>query len=296
MPSTLVAKDELVAIGGDATRARSFVWNRALLLLVLAQMIALYMPTLRWLWDRWTMSVWHNAHGMFTAGLAAFFIWRQLSQTSTLPVSSSAWGFAFLFPALLLRALDAAMHTELLAAVSLVLVLPGLSLLFLGVVRTRRIAFPLALSSLMLPIPLGLSESIHLSLREVTTIGTATLIPYLGVPVLAEGTTLHLPNATLLVGDACSGFSTLYASVVVAGLAAYHTPIASRRVLVLLAAPPIAIAANIVRVTLLSLLVNSHGGDVLNSWIHPGSGILSFLLALPILFWIARPPRSMETS
>ena len=293
MAFTAARENAAVVLPTRHSSASYIAGNRALLALVLILSVALYLPTLGWLIDRWTMSVWHNAHGMFTAVLVVFFIWRQLRHTH-LPISSSAWGFAFVVPALILHALDAAMNTELLAAVSLVLILPGLSLLFLGIERTRRIAFPLAFASLMLPIPLGLTESLHMRLRELATLGSAALMPYLGIPVFTEGTTLHLPNASLLVSDACSGFSTLYAAVVVASITAYNASNLRRGILVLFAAPPIAVAANIVRVTLLSLLVNSQGGDVLGTWLHPGSGILTFALALPIIFWLGGPSRPAE--
>jgi exosortase len=263
---------------------------------VLFEALVLYLPALRWLVDRWTMSVWHNAHGMFTALLVAYFIWRQLSDARQMPMASSAWGFAFLVPALVVHALDAGMHTQLLGAVSLVLILPGLSLLFLGVERTRLIAFPLAFSALMLPVPLALTERIQMLLREVTTVGAAAIIPWFGVPVFAEATTLHLPNAGLLVSDACSGFSTLYAAVVVASLTAYHSTSMPRAVIVLTAAPFIAVGANILRVSLLSVLVNWRGSDVLGTWLHPASGVLTFLLALPIIFFLGGSLRTGRRS
>src|SRR5688500_15746381 len=184
------ARESASAVSTGRSSARS-VMSSAILAVVLVEIVALYLPTVRWLIDRWTMSVWHNAHGMFTAVLVIFFVWRQLRQARHFPISSSAWGFAFVLPALILNALDAAMHTQLLAAVSLILILPGLSLLFLGVERTKLIAFPLAFATLMLPIPLALTESLQMRLREVTTFSAAAIIPILGVPVFAEGTTLH---------------------------------------------------------------------------------------------------------
>jgi exosortase len=276
---------------------RPLVWpalSRTLLGLVLVEIVILYLPTLRWLIDRWTMSVWHNGHGMFTAMLVTFIVWRQLRDAKHLPVTSCAWGFVFIIPALILRAFDAAMHTQLLAAVSLVLILPGLSLLFLGTKRTKLIAFPLAFAALMLPIPLALTESLQMRLRELTTLGAAAVIPRLGVPVFSEGTTLFLPGAHLLVSDACSGFSTLYAAMVVASLTAYSTTSVWRRILVMIAAPPIAVAANIVRVSLLSLLVNWQGVDVLATSLHPASGILTFVVALPIIFWLGGTSKPAE--
>ena len=294
MASTAARENASVVLTTARSASRSIAGNRILLALVLIEIVVLYLPAVRWLFDRWTMSVWHNAHGMFTAILVAFFISQQLRKARHLPISSSAWGFVFLIAALMIHAVDAAIHTQLLAAVSLVLILPGLSLLFLGVDRTKLIAFPLAFATLMLPIPLALTESLQLLLREMTTSGASAMIYRLGVPVFAEETTLHLPKATLLVSDACSGFSTLYASIVVASLTAYHATGVARRLLVLVAAPPIAVAANIVRVTLLCLLVNWQGGAVLGSWLHPGSGVLSFLLALPIIFWLGGSSRSRE--
>jgi exosortase len=294
MVSTAARENAPVVLTTGRSVSRSIAGNRILLTLVLIEIVVLYLPTVRWLFDRWTMSVWHNAHGMFTAILVAFFISRQLRKARSLPSCSSAWGFGFLIAALMIHAVDAAIHTQLLAAVSLILILPGLSLLFLGVEKTKLIAFPLAFATLMLPIPLGLTESLQLSLREMTTSGASAMIYRLGVPVFVEDTTLHLPKVSLLVSDACSGFSTLYAAIVVASLTAYHSNGVARRLLVLVAAPPIAVAANIVRVTLLSLLVNWQGGAVLGSWLHPGSGVLSFMLALPIIFWLGGSSRPRE--
>src|SRR5262249_1686490 len=146
---------------------------------------------------------------------------------------SSAWGFALLVPALLLHAVDAGMHTELLSAIALFLTLPALSLLFLGVERTKAIAFPLCFMIFALPIPLGITETIHLVLRRLTVAGTTALLPVLGIPVFAEGTTLHMLNGNLEVADACSGFSTLYAALAVATLTAYTASSTTRRIVVL---------------------------------------------------------------
>src|SRR3954447_10555685 len=149
-----------------ATAVRS-MWSTALLAVVAIELIALFAPTARWLYGRWTMSVWHNAHGLFIPPLVGWMIWQELKERTDLPARSSAWGFLFLVPALALQIVDTGMHTELLSAIALVMALPGLSLLFLGRARTRLIAFPLFLAAFALPIPLGLTETIHLVLRKI---------------------------------------------------------------------------------------------------------------------------------
>ena len=252
-------------------------------------MLAVYAPTLAWLWDRWTLSVWHHAHGLIIPPVVAYFVYQELREHPGEVRDPSSWGFALLVPALGLHAIDTALHTQLLSAISLVLALPGLSLLMLGWRRTRTILFPLAFLAFMLPIPLAVTEQIHLALRHVATAVSSIMLPWLGVPVLVEGTTLHLPGATLLVADACSGFSTLYAALAVACLTAYAGSGVGRRVLVLAAAAPLAIAANGLRVVLLALLVYWQGTDVLETPWHAISGLLTFALVLPVIFWLGQP-------
>lgn len=258
--------------------------------LVLAALVVLYAPTVAWLWERWTMSVWHNAHGMLIPVVVAYFVRDELSRYEGPAEEGSSWGFAWLVPALLLHVFDVAMHTQLLSAASIVIALPGLSLLFLGVGRTRAILFPLLFLAFMLPIPLGVTERLHLALRYITASGVEQFLSTVGVPILLENLTLQSGESRLYVADACSGFSTLYAAMTVACLTAYFCPVTWRRVAVLLAAAPIAIGANVLRVALLVMLVRWYGTDVLETSAHELSGILTFVLALPLIFWIGSTP------
>jgi exosortase len=284
-------------LAADLTTPAPAAWRRPLLVIVAIELIVLFVPTVRFLIDRWTVSVWHNAHGMFVPPLVAWFAWQELKTRTALPTEGSAWGFLLLVPALTLHALDAGIHTELLSAVALLIALPGLSLLFLGLERTKAIAFPLCFMVFALPIPLGITETLHLALRHMTVAATSALLPYLGVSVFTEGTTLHLTNGALQVADACSGFSTLYAAFAGATLAAYTAASPARRVLVLLAAAPIAIASNILRVILLVVMVQGWGADSLHTILHPLSGLMTFALALPLIFWLGGPvaPRKATT-
>ena len=264
---------------------------RIVLALAAVELVILFAPTVEWLYERWTMSVWHNAHGLFVPPVVGYLVYEELRRAPAASRAPSALGFAFLVPALLLHALDAGMHTQLLSAMALVLALPGLSLLLLGVERTRSIAFPLAFMLFALPIPLGFTEQIHLQLRHVTTAAVANLLPLLGVWVFPEGTTLHVASGSLDVTDACSGFSTVYAAVALAFLVAYSAPTTRHRIVVLLAAVPLAVAANVLRVIVLVVLALSQGFEVLDTFIHPLSGLLTFALALPTVFWLGATPK-----
>src|SRR5688572_6635053 len=155
MTTTGTLTHEAVADTRVAGRSRlTERWQRVVLALAACELIVLYAPTLLWLWERWTLSVWHHAHGLLIPPVVGYFVYHELRRHAHLPRSASAWGFAIVVPALALHALDAGMHTELLSAVSLVLLLPGLSLLSLGAVRTRAILIPLVFLAFALPIPL----------------------------------------------------------------------------------------------------------------------------------------------
>jgi exosortase len=277
------------AVPTTAGRGRLVTAQRLLLALVAVELVLLYAPTVAWLIDRWTLSVWHNAHGMLIPFAVAYFAWQELRPLAHEESRANPWGFLFLVVAVGMHVLDTGMHTQILSAASIVVALPGLSLLFLGTTRTKAIAFPLAFLVFMLPIPLVVTERIHLFLREIATAATANLVPLLGVTIFTEGTTIHLREGVLQVGDACSGFSTLYASCAVAALTAYGCNHWRGRILALAAAVPLAIGANILRIVLLVLVVRFLGMESLDTWIHPGSGMLTFAIALPAIMWIGRP-------
>ena len=270
--------------------------SRLVLAVVALECAVLFWPTIEWLYQRWTLSVWQHAHGLFIPPLVGYFAYQELKPLAGQPRSASAWGFVFLVPALVLHALDAGLHTQLLSAVALMLALPGFSLLLLGVERTRRIAFPLAFLLFALPIPLAVTENIHLQLRYIVVAVVSWLMPWAGVPVYVEGTTLHMANGAVEIADACSGFSTLYAAVAVAALTAYSAPSTLRRVLVLSSAVPLAIGANLLRVFVLVLLVVWKGSEILDTIIHPLSGVATFALSLPIIFWLGGDARRAKQS
>jgi exosortase len=248
--------------------------------------ILVFAPTIYWLWQRWTMSVWHNVHGMFIPFVVAYFIFKVLRSDPIVDAEQSAWGFLFLILGLGMVVLDSAIRTQLLSAFGMLVCLPGLSLLLLGSRRTRALAFVWALSFFMLPVPAAFIEGFLLLLRRITAAGAEHVIALLGVPVAREDTTLFLPVGRLSINDGCSGFSVLYASITLALVLAYFSSSWPRRVVTLGVAFPIAMACNALRCALLGLLVQHWGGGILNTVVHPVSGMLTFSAAAALVTYV----------
>jgi exosortase len=268
----------------DTSRWRYLVKRNAALAACLAAYGIIAAPTVQWLWQRWTMSIWHNGHGIFVPFLIAYLVRETLKDDpAKQEEASSPWGFAFLVPAMLLIILDSAIETQLLSALALVITLPGLSLLFLGARRTRALAFPWLLALFMLPIPAAFVEPVMAKLRIISSIGTERLIDLLGIPVVRDYTTLVLTGASVSIEDACSGFSTLYASLTFAFLFAHLAYSPAKKLMLVAAAAPIAIASNILRCAALAILADRYGDGILDTSLHVGSGLVSFASALVVL-------------
>jgi exosortase/archaeosortase family protein len=61
-------------------------------------------------------------------------------------------------------------------------------------------------------------------------------------------------------------------------------------VVILAAAAPAAIIANVLRCAALSLMVQGWGTEFLETWLHPFTGLASFGLALAVLMMLAGRP------
>jgi exosortase len=279
-PACQTGPSELARRGFSREIAAQSVWG------VLA--LLTFAPTIFWLWQRWTMDVWHNIHGLFIPFVVAYFTRKVIRSDQVADAEQSAWGFLFIGFGLGMIVLDSAIRTQLLSALGLVICLPGFSLLLLGPRRTKALTFAWMLCFFMLPIPAAFVETLMLLLRRMTAWGSEHLVALCGVPVIRVDTTLFLPVGPLIIGDGCSGFSVLYASVALALFLAYINCSRVRGIVTIALAVPIAVACNSLRCTILALLVARWGGGILNTRLHPLSGMLTFAAAMALLTFLSR--------
>jgi exosortase len=252
---------------------------------ILAALFALvYAPTAAWFVERWSMGVWWHVHGFVVFPLAFWLARARLRSLPPEPPSSSALGFLFLAPAALLQMLDAMLGFEILSAVSMLLAIAGLALLLLGRRRAKAIWFPLLFTGFAIPIPLLVARPIHLALRQVAAVSTEGALSFLGYDVHREGFHLRVGPEQLEIADACSGFSALMAMLMVGLLLAYMGRTRLwRGALLVLSVLPAAVAANVARCVLLSMLIAAFGGGILDTAVHPVSGMFTFAAALGLV-------------
>jgi exosortase len=179
---------------------------------------------------------------------------------------------------------------------SLVLLIAGLVIYLRGWRLFGAVLFPWVCLFLMIPIP-------GLILNQVTApmqlfaarFAHATLVLF-GVPVLREGNILFLPAMTLEVAQACSGirsFMTLITLGVIYGYFREHSTV--RRVILLLAVGPIAIAANGLRIVATGLVVQFWSPRMAMGFFQSIEGLFMVGLALLMFFLVHSLMRSLTT-
>ena len=183
-------------------------------------------------------------------------------------------------------------HEFFLRRVSLIPVLWGLTLLFWGWPVARRVIFPFAYLTLMIPLPYILYDSVAFPLRLIAAFLAGWTLSLLGLPVFVEGNIIHLPNTVMNVVDACSGIRSLISLLAVGVLLAYlMLPNRWSKPLVVILVVPVAVFANAVRVVVAGLLAEYFGQAAMEGAMHEFVGWLVFIFAFLILAgitWLLR--------
>src|SRR5262249_26497498 len=121
-------------------------------------------------------------------------------------------------------------------------------------------------------------------LQRVATIASTFLLQTIGLPAVAERNTILLNEAKLDVVTACSGLRMLVIFFALATAVALliRRPI-WEKCLVVASAAPIALASNVVRITVTGILQQSVGAEAAKAVFHDLAGWLMMPLALALL-------------
>ena len=266
--------------------ARRYPWWQVAVLVVLIGW--LYSSILYHLVGQWWQDP-NFSHGFFVPLFSAFVVWQDRSRLAAVPLTPSSWGLLIVVVALCVLILGVMGAELFLSRVSLLLLVAGLIIFFLGWNYFRAVLFPWAFLVLMIPIPAIVFNQITFPLQLLASKVAATVLPILGVPVLREGNVINLPAMALEVAEACSGIRSLLSLTTLAIIYGYlMEPRTSVRVLLALASLPIAVAANSFRIVGTGLLVQYWDPEKAEGFFHLFSGWLIFVISLLMLFLFHR--------
>ena len=242
--------------------------------------IVAYIPTFIWMIDRWTENDTYYSHGFLVPLISGYIIWLNRKRLSAITVKPSNWGWLFFGVGIAIHALSALWRVYFTSGFSLLLVLPGLVLLFFGKRFLRELVFPLAFLIFMIPLPLVAIANLSFRLKIFAAQISTVIVNKIGIPAVRDGSVIKTMHAYLMVEDPCSGIRSLISLIALGALMAYfsHLPRIKKSVL-LIASVPIAVSSNIVRIVSLCLASEMYGEKLATGLFHDVLGVLVFAFA-----------------
>jgi exosortase len=243
-----------------------------------------YWPTLAAMAHKWTIDPQYS-HGYLVPAFAIALLWLRRRRLQGVTWSWSWWGVALVAGAALLRVVSAYLNFDWLDAASLLPCLAGWFLLLGGRVALAWSAPSLAFLFFMIPLPYRVETSLGLPLQAVATFASTYLLQLLGFPALAEGNVILINDSRIGVVEACNGLSML---LVFFALATALIILTDRpwvdKALLLVSAVPIAIAANVLRITLTGVAHECLSHEFADRFFHDWAGWLMMPLALGLFY------------
>jgi exosortase D (VPLPA-CTERM-specific) len=228
-------------------------------------------------------------HGIFVPLFALYVLWQDRRRLEVIPSSPSWTGFPLIVTSLLMLVVGVLGAELFFSRVSLLILLAGLIVLFQGWMFFRAVAFPWAFLILMIPIPNLILQQITFPLQLLASKLATGLLELVGVPVLRQGNVIVLASMPLDVAEACSGIRSLLTLVTLAIIYGYLLETRKWvRVVLVLSAVPIAVAANSFRIFGTGLLVQYWDPDKAEGFYHALGGWLIFVVALLLFFAVHR--------
>lgn len=226
-----------------------------------------------------------NSHALLVPLVSLYFIWEKREEIRNISITESNAGLWLLAFCLIFYIVSFIGGIAFFCRLMLVASLIAIVWSSLGPAMLRLLAFPLGFLFFMIPVPDTLLNLVSFPLQLLATKISADLIGYCTIPVYREGNMLFFINTQLEVAEACSGIRSIMSLTMISAIFAYITPGATwRRVIIVLAAIPIAFVANILRITGTGILAHFHGDKVARGFLHDFSGFAVFAFGLIMLF------------
>jgi len=246
------------------------------------------------LWAFWTTIVemgerWSGdpqySHGYLVPLFSLYLLWARRAIVKDGFDAPSWWGVGILLAGLGIRFGGVYFFYGFFDAISLLVCLAGLALV-VGGRRAFHWSWPAILFlGFMVPLPYRLQNALGGVLQRIATKLSTYALQTLGAPAVSEGNIILINDVRIGVVEACNGLGMLVTFF------AISTAIAMllksgwwRRVVLIIGAIPVAIMANVVRITVTGLLYAASQNEAAQVVFHDVAGWLMMPLAVLFIF------------
>jgi exosortase len=225
------------------------------------------------------------SHGFLVPFLSLYFA-NQVVQRGPVPMQSGVWlGGSLLGLAILGKPVTIPLPIPFLGDLALIVGLAGLFAILLGTAALKRYWFAFFFLVFMVPLPIALYSRLASPLQLLASQVASTVMNATGVPVLCEGNRMTLPGGVqMFVAEACSGMRQMTGFLALTAAVAYLTTHPGwYRAIVVMAALPIALTANVARVVLTGYIMHFVNPQYASGTYHTLEGILMMGFGLLLL-------------
>ena len=246
------------------------------------------------LWEFWPILItmadrWSNdpryAHGYLVPLFSLAMLWMRRGQLHGVELRASSLGLAFIALGAFILLVGGYFRQGSIEGLALLPYLAGVAMV-LGGWPALKWSWPSILFLFfMIPLPWKLENALGPPLQWIATLASTFVLQTLGFMAFAEGNVIQLDDAKIGVVEACSGLSMVITFIALSvGMAlVVNRPVLDKIVLVL-SAIPVALLANIARITLTGVLHETIGGQIADKFYHDLAGWVMIPFAL-VLYW-----------
>ncbi len=257
----------------------------------------LYLNVIDWMVRSWYENS-DYSHGFLVPFFAAYILYSNRRQLTAVGANNRAGfglilGIGLIVVALVLRGWGYYTRVMTYEAVSMLPFLMGVFVLCLGGNVLRWSFAPLCFLLFMIPLPGAVSTQLAGFLQMIATQVSTFSLQLMGFTAFAEGNVISLGNGQIGVAEACSGLRMLYSFfALTAGACLMIDRTWIEKVIIALAAIPIAIIANCIRIIATGIAFQYFDSETAEHFFHDIAGWLmmplGFLLLLGLLAFLDR--------
>jgi exosortase len=260
---------------------------------LLAVLAWVFLPTLLTLEKIWRTDP-DEAHGYLVPLFVGYLLWTQRKK----PVAENGpaaplWGLLAIAVGLGLRFAGTYIYLDWLQAAAIVPCLLGIGMIVWGPQRAMARWAPLLFLLFMIPLPYRLATAMAYPLQRISALSSTYMLETIGYSSSCIGTTIHVGEQTLNVVAACSGMKILMTFFALSVAVALCTPRRPwwERLLTVMAAIPVALAANVIRIMTTAVFYQLGSPGIAQSLFHDLAGWLMMpvaMLLLALWTWLLR--------
>jgi exosortase len=225
------------------------------------------------------------SHGFLVPLLSLYFA-SQVVRRGPVEIQSGVMsGGILLGLALLGRLITIPLPIPFVGDLALLVGLAGMFTLILGTKALSRYWFVFFFLVFMVPLPIAMYSRIASPLQLLASRVASTVMNATGLPVLCEGNRMTLPGGVqMFVAEACSGMRQMTGFLALTAAVAYLTARPGwYRTIIVLAALPVALTANVARIVLTGYIMHFVNREYASGTYHTLEGILMMGFGLLLL-------------